>query len=447
MSTNGIVFSGLASGLDTQAIISALLQIEQRPIQALESKKSTLQTQLRLFGDLESRLKDLQDSADDVRQSTNFLEFAATLDRETSLTASASPDAIAGTYTLSVDQLARGQTSQSGSYAESTTTAVSGTGTLTFTVDGESFDVDLEDATLSDVATAINAAGEDVSAQVVQVSSGDYRLLVTGDLGSDSAFTVSGSGGATTLAGELTANTLQSAQDSLVTINGLQVTRSTNSITDAIQGVTLDLVAEDTGGATSLLSVSADSSATADKVKSFVDKYNSFIDFVEAQGELDSEGKPKSELFGDVTLRTVRSTLRSITGGDAQTGNQAYTLLSQVGITAEQNGKLTFSRSEFEEAVAADEDAVEELFAGTNGIATQLYTQVDSYLDTVDGLLVSRKNGFNTRIRDADRQIEQAERRLQDFQVSLERKYANLEVLMGRLQNQGATLGGLRAPS
>ena len=96
MSASGITFGGLASGLDTQAIITALLAVERRPIQALESKKQGLQDQARLFGDLRSNLESLRDAANDIRQSINLLEFKASVDREDFLTASAGSGAIAG---------------------------------------------------------------------------------------------------------------------------------------------------------------------------------------------------------------------------------------------------------------------------------------------------------------------------------------------------------------
>lgn len=454
MSTSGITFSGLASGLDTQAIIQALLAFEQRPIDALQNKKRALQSQLSLYGDFESKLKDLRDAAADIRKSTNFLEFKATTDRPEFLTASASASAIAGSYNVDVVALARAQSNQSGSYASDTDQLITaGAGSkLAFTVNGETtFDIDLSNATysLQDVATAINAADEGVSAQVVKVDDGDYRLVVTGQLGEDAAFTVQGVGSADVVAlgSGLSAGALQTAQDAELTINGLTIKRATNSISDAIQGVTLDLAAESQGTITQL-TVTPDATATAGKVKSFVDKYNAVVDFVQAQNQLDGNGKPSSALFGDSTLRSVQSALRGILGSQVTTGNQSYELLAQVGIDSDRNGRLTFNQGEFETAVAADQGAVKALFTeAQTGIAARLYTQTDDYLDTVDGLLVARKNGFNDRIKDTDKQIQAGQARLARTQASLEQKYAALESLLGQLQSQGAALNGFSVPT
>ena len=466
MSTAGITFGGLASGLDTQAIISALLAVEQRPILALEDRKESLQDQVRLFGDLRSKLESLRDASNDVRQSLSLLEFKASVDREDYLTASAGNGAIAGSYDITVNQLARAQSNQSASYTSDTASVVTGgpSVVLKFTVDGNTVDVPLPNASnsLQDIATAINSVGEGISAQAVKVDDDDYRLVVSGETGEDKAFTVVGTGQVSAIAfgATLDGNVLQAAQDAKVDINGLVISRATNSISDAISGVTLNLSGANTS-VTTQLTVSADGSATGEKVKKLVDSYNEIVDFVKAQGTLDEEGNAESPLFGDSTLRTIRSTLRSIAGSDALTSNSSYTLLSQIGITAEQDGKLSFDQAEFDAAIAADEDAVVELFSSSDelfptppggtlvpkGIASRIYNTVDDYLDSVDGLLVARVNGFNSRISDTDRQIENAERRLENTQAALELRFANLEILLSRLQGQGASLGSIGQPA
>ena len=194
-SISGISFGGLASGLNTQSIISALMALEQRPITALENKKQGYQNQLGLFGTLETRLQSLQDAVDDVRQSTNFLEFTATTSNSTYFTASAGNGAIPGSYQITVNQLAESQSNQSGSYTSDTDPLIAGSATsrLEFTIDGTTVvNVDLQNATnsLQDVASAINATGQGITARAVKVDDNDYRLVVTGELGDDKSFTL-----------------------------------------------------------------------------------------------------------------------------------------------------------------------------------------------------------------------------------------------------------------
>lgn len=465
MSISGISFGGLASGLNTQSIISALMALEQRPITALENKRQSFKSQLGLFGTLETKLKELRDAVNDVRQSTNFLEFTATTSTNAYFAATAGNGAIAGSYQIAVNQLAESQSNQSGSYTSDTEQLVAGSATsrLEFTIDGTTtVGVDLQNATysLQDIATAINGTGQGITARAVKVNGDDYRLVVTGELGEDKSFTVQGFGSAEVqaLGTALDTNPLNAAQDAEIEIDNLAIRRNSNSISDAITGVTINLFAAEVGFTTTL-TVDPDASATAEKVKDFVKAYNSVIDFIESQSQVDEEGNSSSPLFGDSTLRSVRSMMRSVAGGSSTATNTGqFNLLSQVGITADNEGRLTFKQSEFEAAVATDEDAVRDLFAGPvvpatptspsyGGIASRLYALTDDFLDTVDGLLVTRKNGFNDRIKDVGKQIEAAERRLEKTQFSLEQKFANLEVLLSQLQSQGSALGGLPSPA
>jgi flagellar hook-associated protein 2 len=147
-------------------------------------------------------------------------------------------------------------------------------------------------------------------------------------------------------------------------------------------------------------------------------------------------------------LRSIRSSLRSIVGSTFDTGNVAYSLFVQIGIASDQEGRLTLNRGELEEALETDEDAVRSLFTdSTNGIATRLYNQIDLYTDSVDGLIKTRLDGFDTLIKQADRQIEQGERRLEGIELGLRNQFATLETLMAQLQGQGAALGSLQFPT
>ena len=277
-----------------------------------------------------------------------------------------------------------------------------------------------------------------------------FQLVISGtETGADNSFTIAldtGTQGLQDLVDEVTANQVSTAEDAEFTINGIQVFRSGNTVTDAIQGVTLNLKGIDPAE-TTRLTVSVDASGTADKVSDFVDAYNEIIDFAEAQSVVDDDGAATNPLFGDSMLRSIRSSLRNIVGSTFDTGNVAYSLFVQIGIASDQEGRLTLNRGELEEALETDEDAVRSLFTdSTNGIATQLYNQIDLYTDSVDGLIKTRLDGFDTLIKQTDRQIEQGERRLEGIELGLRNQFATLETLMAQLQGQGAALGSLQFP-
>src|SRR5262249_2078601 len=187
---------------------------------------------------------------------------------------------------------------------------------------------------------------------------------------------------------------------------------TSSSIGDAIPRVTLDLLA---AAATKhvTVTVGTDADDTSKNVQAFVDAYNKVVDFIADQNALDANGKAKNPLFGDSTLRSIRSSLRSIVGGSVATGDDAYAMFAQVGITSDRDGKLTFDSGKFTQALAGDEQAVTNLFAdAAHGIAARLDSQIGVYTDSVDGLIKARSDGYTRTIQDTQDRIDQGNERL-----------------------------------
>lgn len=463
MSTAGISFGGLASGLDTKAIITALVAIEERPIRALEAKKTSFGKQKSLFGDLRGLLEKLTTATKALKKTTDFLQMKAASDDEQILTANAGSTATPGSYRIKVLELAKAQLNVSTGSA-SPTASLGGPASLQIDVGGTSHLITVGDpqtpVTLQSIAAAINAedTAQDMGVRAEVVDTGDlqngganrYQLVVRATkTGSEGAFTISVDSGDQAFADvidSVASHQLTAGTPARVQLNdGVIVLRSSNQISDLITGVTLDLKSDASSGKTVTIAVTTDAEATTKKVEEFVDAYNKVVDFLAEQNQLDADGKAKGPLFGDSTLRSLRSSLRSIVGGSvAGTGNQAYQLLSQLGITADTAGKLTLNKSKLEEALADDEDAVAAVFThATSGLSKRLIDQIDVYTDSVDGLLKNRNDTFDRQTKDTQSRIDQAERRLSLYQKQLEAKYANLETLMGRLQSQGNSIGSI----
>ncbi|MBL8738353.1 MAG: flagellar filament capping protein FliD [Planctomycetes bacterium] len=465
MSSAGISFGGLASGLDTKSIISALVSIERRPISQLETKKSSLNKQKSLYSDLRGLLDKLRTSAKDLKATTDFLSMKAASDDEDVLKATASNSAEPGTYKVRVLQLAQAQVNASTGSA-SPTANLGGPASLILDVGGNQQLIAVNDPSLDSIAAAINQADEDldtgVRAEVVDTGNPAnggaqrYQLVVRSTKpGSDGAFTLSVDDGEPSfqaLINQVAGNTISQAQNAQLLVNGtpagtggITVYRSSNTIADLFPGITLDLQSVPSPNKDVTVTVTTDAEATSKKVQSFVDAYNKVVDFFVEQNVLDAEGKAKGPLFGDSTLRSMRSTLRGIVGASVgDTGNEAYQLLAQIGVTADTAGKLTFTKTKFEEALAADEDAVSALFTNTtSGLANRLIGQLESYTDTVDGLIKNRSDAFDRQVKDTQSRIDQAERRVTLYQQQLETRYANLESLLTRLQGQGTSLSSL----
>lgn len=465
MSSAGISFGGLASGLDTKSIISALVSIERRPISQLETKKSSLNKRKSLYSDLRGLLDKLRTSAKDLKATTDFLSMKAASDDEAVLKVTAASSAEPGTYKVRVLQLAQAQVNASTGSA-SPTTNLGGPASLILDVGGNQQLIAVNDPSLDSIAAAINQADEDldtgVRAEVVDTGNPAnggaqrYQLVVRSTKpGSDGAFTLSvddGEPAFQALIGQVAGNTISQAQNAQLLVNGtpsgtggITVYRSSNTIADLFPGITLDLQSVPSPNKDVTITVSTDAEATSKKLQSFVDAYNKVVDFFVEQNVLDAEGKAKGPLFGDSTLRSMRSTLRGIVGASVgDTGNEAYQLLAQIGVTTDTAGKLTFAQSKFEEALAADEDAVSALFTNTtSGLANRLIGQLESYTDTVDGLIKNRSDAFDRQVKDTQSRIDQAERRVTLYQQQLETRYANLESLLTRLQGQGTSLSSL----
>lgn len=453
MSTSGISFGGLASGLDTKAIIAALVAVEQRPITAMQQKKSSLEKQKSLFSDLSGLLDKLQTAAKTLSRTSDFLTMKSVSSDTTLLDATASSSAQAGTHDIVVHSLATSQVSRSSGYADKTTPAITVGGTIF--LHGDTMPVEIAaGSSLQDVASAINNAGHDVTASIVDTGAAGanrYTLVLrSSTLGAAGAFSlVNDTGPAAAdldrLVSGINTNLVTAGADASLTVDGIAVTRASNSVTDAIAGVTLELKAADVSKHVTV-TVSTDAEETAKKAADFVDTYNAVVDFVTKQNALGADGKAQNPLFGDSTLRSIRSSLRSIAGSTFATGNGALSMLAQVGITSDRDGKLTLDKSKFATALATDETAVRTLFTdATNGIATRLQTQIDSFTDSQDGLIKSRRDGYDATIKNTQRRIDQATTRLDRYQLQLQDRYARLETLLGKLQSQGSSLSSIQS--
>ncbi|MEO6596708.1 MAG: flagellar filament capping protein FliD, partial [Planctomycetota bacterium] len=409
-----------------------------------------------LFSDLKGLLDKLTASAKALKGTTDFLAMKASSDDENVLKATASSSATSGTHTIQVLSLAKSQVNSSSGSA-SATANLGPTGTLQIDVGGNTHLIAVTSPNLNTIAAAINAEDDannlGVRADVVDTGNtanggaDRYQLVVRSTkTGTEGGFSISVDEGDPAFAAvinDIADNVRTVASNARIQLNGgVIVQRSSNTLGDVIPGVTIDLKSAPIPPKDVTITVGTDSEATSKKVSEFVDAYNKVVDFFTEQNTLDAEGKAKGPLFGDATLRSIRSSVRSIVGGSvSSTGNTSYELFAQIGVTSDRQGKLTFNQSKFEEALADDENAVAAVFTNsTSGIANRLITQLSVYTDSVDGLIKTRSEGYDRQVKQTQDRIDQGERRLGVFQKQLEAKYANLESLLSKLQSQGNSL-------
>ena len=443
-----IQFGGLITGLDTNALVAGLMQAERRSITLLQGQKVRYQAQDAVFASVIGALGSLKSSAQNLSLSTDFVKRAASTSDPAVLTASASSTATVGSSSIAVDALAKAQSLQSASFTQ--IDAAIGTGTLTISVDGTdtSVVIDGTNNTLAGLRDAINDSSAEVTASIVNISAGalaDYRLVVqSAKTGTANAASISGAlmGGADPFAagGEI----VQAAGDAIFAVNGLKITRSSNTVSDVIPGVTFTLLDEGDGdgviGATdpaAKVSVTSDNSAITKAITELIDKFNAVNGIVNEQFTLDPNTNRQGTTAGDASLRGMLSRLRKELSAAGGTG-AGYKYLSDIGIKFEKDGSLSLDRAKLTDALENDPTAVANLFVSKeNGIGKRLPEAVDDFISTVDGALIFRQRGIGQSIKQIDQKIAQEERRIATLEEQLVKRFTALEELVSQLKSQG----------
>ncbi len=421
---------GLGSGLDIQGIISQLMAVERQPLNQLESRKAEFQAQLSAYGQLKSAVSSFQSALADLDTVSDFKLYSATSGDETLFTASASSSASPASYGIRVDALAEAHKMGSSAFADKDTTLVGNAGdTLDITVNGNSFTVDIGAKTLEQIRDAINGASDNVgvSASIIQENSSSFRLVLTSDdTGTANAISLAfKDSGGSAITDPLGMSTINAAVDASLLIDGTYtITRSSNTITDAIEGVTLNLLKTDTAETT--LEIKQDTQGVADRVQAFVDAYNS----LQATFGSLSEGA----LDGDSTIRTMESQFRTIFNTAPSGLTTAMTALSELGIRTERDGTLSLDSATLNDALATDFDGVAELLGDDDqGFAFRLKALADEILGT-DGAIETRTDGVNSRIDTLDDRISNWEFRLEKIEARYRAQFTALDTLLSGLQ-------------
>jgi len=452
-----ISVGGLMSGLDTESIISKMMEIEKRPILLLQQREAGYQSKISALGTLESGLSDLQTAAQALKEPSDFTAITVTSGNPDILTASASDTASSGTYQVTVTALAQVQQLKSAAFTASD--AVVGTGTLTIQVgSGTAIDVTIDSSnnTLSGIASAINSAGAGVNAGVIDDGNGNYYLtLASQETGAANtiSFTVSDGDGnnddASGLSGlytdpaNHTLTETQAAGNAQLTVNGIAVERSGNTIDDLIDGVTMTLKKADSANPFTL-TVSQDLNSIKSKVQTFVDKYNSLVDTFDNLQSYNSDTNTAATLLGDSTTSTIRFQLQDLLYTQVNGIDASVNGLSRMGIQMDRYGKLSLDDGTLTTALEDHQSDVTDFFtqatSGKEGFAVQLDNVLNSYLDSTDGLLNAKQEGLQSSIKDIDDQISSINDRLTQKEDTLRKQFNALETLLSNFQ---ATSGAL----
>lgn len=449
--------SGLMSGLDTESIISKMMSIEQRPILLLQQQEAAYQSKISALGTLKGVLSDLQTAAAALKKSDLFAGFTASSGNPDVLDASADDTAVAGTYQVKVTALAQAQQVRSASFAASSD--VVGTGTLTIQVGTNTavnVTIDGTNNTLAGIAQAINDADADVTAGVVNDGLGNYYLtLASKETGASNTITVTiddddlvdnDASGLSKLYNNPAGQTMfetQAAANAQLTVNGIDVERAGNTIDDLIEGVTLTLKAADPGNPFEV-KVTRDAGSVSSKIATFVEKYNKAYSSLQSLQASDPEAGKIGALQGDSTARMLQMRLQGFLSTAVEGVDDSVNSLSALGVSADEDGKLTFDSATFTTAYEAHREDVVAFFTqttdGSEGFAVQVDSMLETYLQSTTGLLATKEEGLNRSIERIDDQVERIALRLAKREESLRNQFAALEELLSQFQTTSGTL-------
>ncbi|HEX2999594.1 MAG TPA: flagellar filament capping protein FliD, partial [Armatimonadota bacterium] len=376
---------GIISGFNTEEIISQMSALQQATQVRLSTRKSVLQKRKAAWEGVKTKVLALQKSAAALASPSLFQKYAASSSDTSLVTATASNDAASGNYTVTVLQTAQAQQLKSTGFAD-TNGARLGSGSITFQSGSNSpatITIDSTNNTLAGLRDAINRAGAGITASIVNDgdASAPYRLVLTANqTGTANQITVNSnlSGGEA-----MSFSTLQDARDAKVSLGdasgGITVTKPNNTITDLIQGVSLNLLGADSGKQINV-TVSSDTSAVKSAVQSFADAYNALESYIAEQTKYDSDTNTSGPLIGDYSLQMLNNDIRDLITTQVPGAPAGMSLLSQVGITIDGDNALSVNNDTFSKALGDDPEGVCKLFAelGTPSDSTVKYLSSNS---------------------------------------------------------------------
>ncbi|MGC7870265.1 flagellar filament capping protein FliD [Desulfosporosinus sp. SYSU MS00001] len=470
------------SGYDFSGIISQMMQAYKLPETQMQTQQSTLQAQQDAWHDVNTRLSALDATLATLQSSDTWTATTATSSNTSFVTATGGSGALAGSYSVNVTNTATAEVVVS----QNTTDTLSGMSNYNYDsgTDSSSWDFSINgknvvvrsstsgsDPTLTDIASSINRAQVGVTASLIQVDSSHYRLSITSNkTGQNNAITFGDPNGTLSSLGISTSPTLltqaqldsgtvggisQAAQDAHFTVNGISITSASNTVTTAIQGVTLNL----SGSGTSTVTVAADPSVAEKAVQAFVDQYNSVQSFIATEQKYDTKTKTAGDLFGDAQLEGIQARLRGLLGGTFNNPTSPYSILSDVGVSTSadnfgEDASLNFDTTKFATAFAANPQSVANLFSAPyNGVTPKndtvnnqyegLGNTLHAYLNPIimyGGTLSQIDDSYSRQIKDVEDQISDFEQRATDYETMLNAKFSNLETVLSGLNAQGSWL-------
>lgn len=428
--------TGIGSGLDIAGITRALVAADRAPTDTrLNRLESASRFTLTALGNVSSAFDKLKTAIDALAKPGALAARSVSVTDNTIVGATAANGASAGTYSITVEQLASANKLVTAGLAADT---LLGGGTFKVFVGAKSVDVTIaaENSTPAKVQEAIQAATRGIGAQasLIKSDAGTHIALTADQAGAATAIRIEmGAGSSTALANALGGAVQQvPAQDARVRVDGLVRTVAGNSVDDLVAGVSFTFKAL---GTTSV-AVTGDASGSRKAMQDVVTAYNATVNAMATATRYNAETKVPSALTGDAQMRgasaDLRNVLAGVLGDAAASGLDAATL----GMTTKVDGTLEFDTAKFDAALAASPGKLEAVLIGDNGLSGKLSKVLGSYVGT-DGAFAMRTKGLNDRLKDAADQRSALDARMELAAARYKKQFVALDSLVAQLSSTG----------
>ncbi|MFT3743017.1 MAG: flagellar filament capping protein FliD [Pyrinomonadaceae bacterium] len=447
-------FSGVGSGIDFSVIRDAILDQRTRPVTQMQTKVSDFNSRIESLKQLNTALAALTTASEGLTSRDLGTGRSANSTDGSILSVAASSTASIGSFDVTVNRLASNLAQSSRSYTSKTAAVLAGAATTaTFELrkggaaTGTAITIDSQNNTLEGLRDAINAANAGVTANIVDVNgdgAGNQLVLSSKDTGAVGRVELV----ETTATGTLTDLNIRSLNppdgdvaklDASLTISGLTITRSTNTVSDAVSGVTLNL--KKTGSTGVNVTQSTD---IENKLRAFIGAYNTIQDAIATQYKKDSKDRPTGVLAGDSTLRNVQRQLRDASGALSLDNGGTFTGLTDLGITKDADGKLSLDSTIFNQKLKDNPDDVKALLYGAadaqQGLFEKFTTVSKSLSDSITGSVQNAITGYQSSVTSLNKRIADRLEALQSLKATLTKQFSVTDAAIGQLNSQGTAL-------
>ncbi|WP_235833926.1 flagellar filament capping protein FliD [Halopseudomonas bauzanensis] len=473
-----MAITGIGSGMDVNGMVKALLNAEAAPKTAqLDRLEKSTTSKVSALGQFRSALSTFQDALGKLNDASLFEKRSATSSAAGIVSITADSKAVAGNYNVQVFNLA--QTSKVALAGFDNASDALGTGSLTINVGDESLDIDVGEGnnSLTGIRDAINAAGKEMglSATIVNDPSGEggARLVLSSTAsGTDNDISVAvsdatGELGALAFAppsgtdadfqptpvdadNPRAARVISYSRDANFAIDGINLSSASNTVEDAIEGVTLTLKAAQSQEAldnaeTVNLGVAVDQAGVKKSITEFVDAYNKMLDSVNALTNVtpiaDGDSEPlTAALVGDSSVRSFMNAMRSELGSPAS--GEGIRILADLGISTERDGKLKLDNDKLDKALDNNLEQVSSFFTGEQGLMGRLEERVKPFTES-GGILDNRTKALQNTLTGpggVDDQRETLAMRLSKMETRLFAQFNAMDALISQMNSTSSFL-------